>query len=111
MKTELLQVNFTGLLQLVNKLQPTCPFYQVTTSLLNQACRNFWLQLLKTTCSNPVDNNGHSKAGLNRVVNKLTQAMRTHPDIGLLITNLLQDVNRLAITWAFLAVQKLLNSG
>ena len=28
------------------------------------------------------------------VVNKLSQAMRTHPDIGLLITGLLQDVSR-----------------
>ena len=27
------------------------------------------------------------------VVNKLSQAMQTHPDIGLLITSLLQDVN------------------
>ena len=33
--TNLLQVdNFTGLLQLVNKLQQACQFYQVATSLL-----------------------------------------------------------------------------
>ena len=38
------------------------------------------------------------------VVNKLSQAVRTHPDIGLLITTLLQDVNRLVATFAFLAV-------
>ena len=35
------------------------------------------------------------------VVNKLSQAMQTHPDIGLLITCLLQDVNRLVPTCAF----------
>ena len=33
--TDLLQVvNFTGLLQLVNKLQQACQFHQVVTSLL-----------------------------------------------------------------------------
>ena len=32
------------------------------------------------------------------VVNKLSPAMRTHPDIGLLITSLLQDVNTLVTT-------------
>ena len=36
------------------------------------------------------------------VVNKLSQGMQTHPDIGLLITNLLQDGNRLIATWAFM---------
>ena len=38
------------------------------------------------------------------VVNKLSQAMRTHPDIGLLLTSLLQDVNRLVETCGFLVV-------
>jgi hypothetical protein len=37
-------------------------------------------------------------------VNKLSQAMRTHPDIGLLITSLFQVVNKLVATCAFLAV-------
>ena len=32
------------------------------------------------------------------VVNKLSQAIRTHPDIGLLITILVQDVDRLFVT-------------
>ena len=38
------------------------------------------------------------------VVNKLSQTMRTHPDIGLLITSLLHDVNRLFATCAFCCV-------
>ena len=38
------------------------------------------------------------------VVIKLSQARRTHPDIGLLITSLLQDVNRPAVSCAFLVV-------
>ena len=51
--TVLLQVvNFTGLLQLVNKLQEVCQFYQVTTSLLKSGL----LQLVETACSKPVDN-------------------------------------------------------
>ena len=36
--TDLLQVvNYTGLLQLVNKLQQTCQFHQVATSLLRSS--------------------------------------------------------------------------
>ena len=95
--TDLLQVvNFTGLLQLVNKLQQTGQFHHVATSLLKirlvatchvQTCHDLLEQLvaspritsfgnplatsLLTTCNRPI-------------VNKLSQAMRTHPDIGLL---------------------------
>ena len=36
------------------------------------------------------------------VVNKLSQVMRTHPDIGLLITSLLQNVNSLVETCIFI---------
>ena len=40
------------------------------------------------------------------VVNKLSRAVQTHPDIGLLITSLFQvDVNRLIATRAFLAIR------
>ena len=48
---------------------------------LQQACNQLVTSLL-TTCNR-------------LVVNKLSQAIRTHPDIGLLITSLLQAVNNL----------------
>ena len=38
------------------------------------------------------------------IANKLSQAMRTHPDISLLLTSLFQDVNKLVGTCAFLTV-------
>ena len=65
---------------------------QTCDNLVKQLAANLWItsfdnQLatsLLTTC-NRLD------------VNKLSQAMRTHPDIGLLITSLLQDVNKLVV--------------
>ena len=59
--TDLLQVvNFTGLMQFVNKLQQACQFHQVATSLLRlQACCNLslsdLLQLVETICNKPVE--------------------------------------------------------
>ena len=44
-------VNFIALLQLVNKLQQTRQFHQVTTSVLKSGL----LQLVETTCKKPVD--------------------------------------------------------
>ena len=38
------------------------------------------------------------------VVKKLSHAKQTHPDIGLLIASLLQDVKKRVATWAFMAV-------
>ena len=77
---------------------------QIYDNLLKQLAASLWItsfdnQLatsLLTTC--------------NRLaVNKLSQAMRTHPDIGLLITSLLQDVNRLvAMLRVFGGVLKIL---
>ena len=50
----------TELHRLVNKLQQTCQFHQVATSLLKQACCNLsfadLLQLVEKTCGKPVDN-------------------------------------------------------
>ena len=64
--TDLLQVvNFTNLLQLVNKLQQACQFYQVATSLLKSGLLQFvicrlvttcWNNLLKQLAEGPVDN-------------------------------------------------------
>ena len=104
--TDLLQVvNFTRLLQLVNnfatslsissscyksvkmRLVATCHL-QTCYNLLKQLAAGLWItsfdnQLatsLLTTCNR-------------LVINKLLQAMQMHPDIGLLITSPLQDVN------------------
>ena len=57
--TDLLQVvNFTGLFQLVNKLQQICQFYQVAKSLVKSGLLSLadLLQLVETTRSKPVDN-------------------------------------------------------
>ena len=49
--TDLLQVlNFTGLLQLVNKLQQTRQFHQVATSLLKSGLLQLVICTLVTTC-------------------------------------------------------------
>ena len=113
--TDLLQVvNFTSLLHLVNKLnlsissscEKSVKIRRVTTghlqtcyNLLKQFVASLWITSfeyrlatsLLTTCNI-------------LVLNKLSQAMPTHSDIGLLITSLLQDVNRLIVTCAFLAM-------
>ena len=72
---------------------------QTRYNLLKQLAASLWMtsfdnQLatsLFTTCNR-------------LVVNKLSQTMRTHPDIGLLITSLLQDVNTLVAICGFLSV-------
>ena len=77
------------------RLVATCHL-QTSYNLLKQLVASLWItsfenQLatsLLTTCNR-------------LVVNKLSQAIRTHPGIGLLITSLLQDVNRLVVTCAF----------
>ena len=83
---------------------------------LHQVCsRQLASSLFATTCIKSVRDNLHQvcsrqlgtsllKTCNKLVVNKLSQAMRTHPDIGLLTTMLLQVVNKLVATWAFLAV-------
>ena len=49
--TGLLQVvNFTGLLQLVDKLQQACQFYQVATSLLKSGLLQLVIYRLVTAC-------------------------------------------------------------
>ena len=80
--------------------------------LKNQACRNLsFADLLKQRASSLAitgfDNQLATSlltSGNILVVNKLSQAMQTHRDIGLLIIIPLQDVNRLVATCAFLAV-------
>ena len=107
--TGLLQVvNFTNLLQLVNKLQQACQFYQVATSLLKSGLLQFvicWNNLLKQLAESllitSLDNQFATSllTTCDRLVlNKLSQAMRTHPDIGL-CNKLLQDVKRLVATF------------
>ena len=90
-------VNFTDLLQLVNKLQQACQFHQVVTDLLKSGLLQLVICRLVTTCLNNLqqacmfitrlDNQFAASPSTicNRfIVNKLSQAMRTHPDIGLL---------------------------
>ena len=49
--TDLLQVvNFTGLLQLVDKLQQECQFHQVVPSVLKSGLLQFVICRLVTTC-------------------------------------------------------------
>ena len=77
------------------RLVATCHL-QTCYNLLKQLAANLWItsfdnQLatsLLTTCNK-------------LVVNKLSQTMRTHSDIGLLMTTLLQDVNKLIETCVF----------
>ena len=97
-------VNFTDLLQVVNKLQQICRFHQVATchlqtwyNLLKQLAASLWITSLNNQLATSL------LTTCNRlVVNKLSQAMPTHPDIWLLITSLLQDVNILIETCAYL---------
>ena len=92
-------VDFTGLMQFANKLCQACWFHQVASNLwtsdslqldicrlaatwwnnLHQACMQF------ATCSKSV-NNMYNRL----VIIKPEQAMRTPPDIGLVMADLLQ---------------------
>ena len=65
--------------------------HQVCWNNLHQVCSRQLGTSLLTTCNR-------------LVVNKFSQAMRTHPAIGLLTTMLLQVANKLVATCAFLAV-------
>ena len=72
-----------------------------------QTCYNFLIQLAASLWITRFDNQLATSllTTCNRLfVNKLSQTMPTHPDIGLLITSLLQDVSRLVATSTFLAV-------
>ena len=104
--TGLLQVvNFTGSSQIVDKLQQACQFHQVATSLsISSSCNKFVKIRLVATCHlqtcytllkqlasslwiTSFENQLATSllTTCNRlVVNRLSQAMRTHPDIGLL---------------------------
>ena len=70
---------------------PATTFIKSVRKNLHQVCSRQLGTSLLTTCNR-------------LVVNKLSQAMRTHPDIGLLTTMLLQVVNKLFATCAFWAV-------
>ena len=80
------------------RLVATCQL-QTCYNLLNKFAASLWItrydnQLatnLLTTCNR-------------LVINKLSQAVRTHPDIAIWITRLLQDANRLVEISAFLSV-------
>ena len=69
----------------------------------------YLLQLVESTCSKAVNNKfwqSHATSMLTTwnklVVNKLSQAIRTHSDISLFIISLLKDVNKRVATCAFL---------
>ena len=71
----------------------------LSTQLANNATDLF--QLVKSTCGKETVTS--LLTTYNRlVVSKLSQTMRAHPHIGLLIPSLLPDVNRFVITCAFL---------
>ena len=81
---------FTGLLQ-ISFVRFSKLLQQLATSLWITSFDNQLATSLLTTCNR-------------LVVNKLSQAMRTHPDIGLLVTSMLQDKKRLVVTCALLIV-------
>ena len=96
------------LLQLIDKLQQAgkidnlpqvCGVFGCVKSNLLLADL---LQLVETTCNKLVDNTFCISTCNRFVVNKLSHTMQTHADISLLITSLLQDVNRLVAKCAFL---------
>ena len=85
------------------RLVATCHL-QTCYNLSKQLAANLWItsfdnQLatsLLTTCNRLIVNKRYIQLARNRMaVNKLSQAMRTHPDIGLLMTSLLKDVKGL----------------
>ena len=85
------------------RLVVTCRL-QTCYNLLKQLAANLWItsfdnQLatsLLTTCNRLIVNKRYIQLARNRMaVNKLSQAMRTHPDIGLLMISLLKDVKGL----------------
>ena len=99
---------FYRLLELANKLQQTCQFHQVATSLLKsiaccnlsfQTCYNLLKQLAASLWMTSFDNQLATSllTTCNRlVVNKLSQAMRTHPYIVLSVRSLSTDLLPLA---------------
>ena len=96
----------TSLLKIFNKLQQTCQFHQVATSLLKPGllqlvisvptCYNLLEKLAASLWITSFDNQLATSllTTCNRlVINKLSQAIRRILiDVGLLVTNLLQDV-------------------
>ena len=81
------------------RLVATCHL-QTRYNLLKQLAASLWI----TSFDNKLAAN--LLTACNRlVINKLSQAMGTHPDIGLLMTSLLQDVNRLVASSLFLVIQ------
>ena len=103
-------VNFTGLLQFVNKLQQACQFHQVATSLLKSGLLQLVICRLVTTCWNLQQAcwNNQLATSLLTTCNRLVVRSGRKPCERILITaccnKLLQDVNRLVATCAFLAM-------
>ena len=86
------------LLQFFNKLQQNCQFQRVAShvatfhlqtllDLLMQLAASLWMKNFENQLSTSLLTTCNKLA-----INKLSQAMRTHPAIGLLITNLLKVV-------------------
>ena len=87
---------------------------QVVRFLLCTSCNLSFvdlLQLVETTCRKPVDNKfwqstcNKSVENLTTAINKLSQAMRTHPDIGLRI-KFVARCQQTCNSRAFLALQR-----
>ena len=99
----MIYTRWLNLIFLVNELSQTCQFHQVATNYVKirlvatchlQNCKNLLKQLVASF------DNQLATSQLT-TCNRLVVNMRTHPDIGLLITRLLQDVNTLVATGAF----------
>ena len=89
--------NLSTKLSILLSCSNICRLVTTCWNNLQQAADNKFAYIcLLTTCNGPV-------------VNNLSQAMRTHPDICLLNTSLLQDVNKLVATCTFFAVQTRVN--
>ena len=106
--TNMLQVvDFSHLLQVVNKLQQVSLLHQVEQVCENHACCNLiFADLLQLASSLLIKSlNYQLAASLLTTCNRLIiikpgQAMRMHPDVGLMT----EACDRLAATYAFLAV-------
>ena len=85
-----------SILSSCNKSVKISCHFQTSYNLLKQLAASLWITSFDNQLATIL------LTSWNRlVVNKPSQAMRMHPDIGLLITSMLQNVNRLAALACF----------
>ena len=95
-RVQKVSTNFS-ILSSCNKCVKISCHFQTSYNLLKQLAASLWITSFDNQLATIL------LTSWNRlVVNKLSQAMRMHPDIGLLITSLLEDDNRLVVICVFL---------